>query len=43
MKNDDVQKAVKSNYVFSDDNAKPYYKANKEKIQKRPREYYGNL
>ena len=33
MENDAVEKTVK-NYDFVDSKAKPYYQANKEKIQK---------
>ena len=43
MENDAVEKKVKYNYDFLDNKAKNYYQANKEKIQKRLREYYRNL
>ena len=40
-----VESTVKKNYPFLDNNGKAtnFYQANKEKIQKRCREFYGNL
>ena len=42
MENDAVEKTLKNTYHFVNKKA-TYYQANKEKIQKRSREYYGNL
>ena len=45
MENDSSEKTIKKDYDFADTKgkAKKYYRANKEKIQRRSREYYRNF
>ena len=45
MENDIVEKTLKNSYDFAKNKAeaKTYYQTNKEKIQKRLREYYRNI